>query len=337
MSAVPGRPKQARTAARPGEGIPVSALAQALMRHSRAATLAVAMGLALTAMVVWVDQPVARYMAELKASFVNAFQTITWFGKPGWALVPLLAGLAGVWGWRRWLLAYPDSVPSYASKVPEALLKRAQRAIIFILAAMAGAGLIVNLLKPLFGRTRPSELIAFDQHFFAWARFSDTWINSTLNSFPSGHAAAIVSLAAALAWLFPRGKWWFYAAALPVALSRPVVGAHYLSDVLAGAVVAVLWTGWLARRPWFGVKQSVVETAVAPSPLGEGAGVRVAVHDHWPNNTTSLAPTLSPQGERGQNPHATTAGKPGVKLAAKPSAKPASKPRNNRVRRATRR
>ncbi len=285
-----------------------------------------ALVLTLVALVVWVDQPVAHAMADLKASIVNSFQYITWFGKPGWALVPLLAGLAGVWGWRRWLVTHPK----YESKVPPAQLKRAQRAIIFILAAMAGAGLIVNLLKPLFGRTRPSELIGFDQHFFAWLRFSDTWINSTLNSFPSGHAAAIVSLAAALAWLFPRGKWWFYAAALPVALSRPVVGAHYVSDVLAGAAVAVLWTGWLARRPWFGV------TAVAPSPLGERAGVRAVAHDPLPSHTTTVTPTLSPQGERGQNPQPQRAGKTDVKLTAKAPIKPRRKP-NNRIRRAVRR
>ncbi len=276
-----------------------------------AMALVFALVLALVALVVWVDQPVARYMAGLNASFVNAFQTITWFGKPGWALVPLLVGLAAVWAWRRWLLMYPVSMPLYAAKVPPALLKRAQRAIIFILAAMAGAGLIVNLLKPVFGRTRPSELIAFDQHFFAWVRLSDTWINATLNSFPSGHAAAIVSLAAALGWLFPGGKWWFYAASLPVAISRPVVGAHYLSDVLAGAVVAVLWTGWLARRAWFGVVRT---TGVAPLA---------------PENT-SLTPTLSPQRERKQDPHAGRAGKSSVKTTQNTP----TKPRSKRIRRA---
>jgi membrane-associated phospholipid phosphatase len=208
-----------------------------------------AVGLTLLLLIGWVDQPVARAMAGLPEPIVASFQFVTWFGKPGWALVPLALMFVVAWGWRARLVA--RGVSKQNTALPQ--LVYTQRAIIFIVFSMAGAGLIVNILKPLIGRTRPSELIAQGQHFFAWFRLSDTWINSTLNSFPSGHATSIVSLAVALGFVFPKSRVWFWLAAIPVALSRPVVGAHYLSDVLAGAMVAVLWTTWLSRRPWFGL------------------------------------------------------------------------------------
>jgi membrane-associated phospholipid phosphatase len=61
-------------------------------------------------------------------------------------------------------------------------------------------------------------------------------------SFPSGHTATIVALASALWWLWPRHLLFYVSAAAIVAASRIVVGAHYPSDVIAGAFVAVLAT-----------------------------------------------------------------------------------------------
>jgi len=57
-----------------------------------------------------------------------------------------------------------------------------------------------------------------------------------------------------LAWVHPKGARLFYSFAAGVALQRVCTDAHYLSDVLAGAVVGLLWghacfgRGVLARR-----------------------------------------------------------------------------------------
>lgn len=67
------------------------------------------------------------------------------------------------------------------------------------------------------------------------------------SSFPSGHTAAAVGFAAAVAATSP---WWGTAAAIPtamVALERVHSGAHYLSDVAAGAAVG-LASAWLVHR-----------------------------------------------------------------------------------------
>jgi membrane-associated phospholipid phosphatase len=68
---------------------------------------------------------------------------------------------------------------------------------------------------------------------------------------------------AALWCLWPRPLWLYVFGAALVAASRVVTGAHYLSDVVAGAVIAVLVTraiaAWLfpQRRASRGEREAV--------------------------------------------------------------------------------
>jgi membrane-associated phospholipid phosphatase len=59
-------------------------------------------------------------------------------------------------------------------------------------------------------------------------------------SFPSAHTATAFGLALCLASLYPQGKGWFFTLASLVAMQRMVAGAHYLSDVLAGAAIGIV-------------------------------------------------------------------------------------------------
>ena len=67
--------------------------------------------------------------------------------------------------------------------------------------------------------------------------------------FPSGDAALAFATAGALAALWPRWRWIFYFGASLVAAERIAENAHYLSDVVAGAILGILCAG-VARR-WF--------------------------------------------------------------------------------------
>jgi membrane-associated phospholipid phosphatase len=79
--------------------------------------------------------------------------------------------------------------------------------------------------------------------------------HSRWQSLPSGHAATAAGLAAALIWLYPKGRKLFPVLVVLVACHRIEAEAHYLSDVLGGAAVGVivatacLSAGRLAR--WF--------------------------------------------------------------------------------------
>jgi membrane-associated phospholipid phosphatase len=112
-------------------------------------------------------------------------------------------------------------------------------------------GLIVNGLKLLVGRARPSsfeERIPDSQTLWVgWHADSSAqqWLNldHAMQSFPSGHTATAFGLAIGLSWLFPRGRYLFFTLAILASFQRIQANAHWCSDVLAGAAIAVLVGG----------------------------------------------------------------------------------------------
>jgi len=94
----------------------------------------------------------------------------------------------------------------------------------FVAASLVSAG-AVQVLKHLFGRARPEEIIVISDY----------------GSFPSGHAANAATVAAVAVVLFPRlwvaivGAVW----AVLMAFSRTYLHAHWLSDTVGGAMVGV--------------------------------------------------------------------------------------------------
>ncbi len=96
-------------------------------------------------------------------------------------------------------------------------------------------GLITQLLKHLIGRPRPNYTV-FDESL----SFNFFSTDSAFHSFPSGHSSTIVSVVLILSLLIPSLRSFFYLFGFLIAISRVVVGAHFVTDVLAGAVVAVM-------------------------------------------------------------------------------------------------
>jgi membrane-associated phospholipid phosphatase len=112
----------------------------------------------------------------------------------------------------------------------------------FLFLSIAASGVIVDVLKVIFGRTRPKLLFQSDVYAFTWLMWRpDHW------SFPSGHSATIVALMTALWFLWPQHLLFYILIATVVCVSRVVVGAHYLADSLAGALIAVLTTRYVAQ------------------------------------------------------------------------------------------
>jgi undecaprenyl-diphosphatase len=106
------------------------------------------------------------------------------------------------------------------------------------LAALVVSHLVVQIFKRTVGRPRPSRTLSTRATIAEPDRFS----------FPSGHAAAAMSIAVVYAVLFPAVAVPVILAAAAVGLTRVLLGVHYPGDVIAGqAIAAVTALAVLAR------------------------------------------------------------------------------------------
>ncbi|WP_157534317.1 phosphatase PAP2 family protein [Microbacterium sp. Leaf320] len=175
----------------------------------------------------WWNETISTYRAEWMLSFALILNDIG----GGWVaiiLVPLLMIIA-------------------------LLLARRWRAAVFAAAAFLASAGAVQLLKQLFGRARPEDMI----------------VVSDYGSFPSGHTANAATIAVVLWLVFPRvwtailGILWV----LAMAISRTLLSVHWATDTLGGALVGagvVLVLGSV-MLPWV---QSASRRAEAPAPIG---------------------------------------------------------------------
>jgi membrane-associated phospholipid phosphatase len=97
------------------------------------------------------------------------------------------------------------------------------RAGLFFLSASALSAAVVQVLKTVFGRVRPEDMLVISDH----------------GSYPSGHAANAATIAVVALVLLPRawvavvGGAWVFA----MAFSRTQVHAHWFSDTVGGVLV----------------------------------------------------------------------------------------------------
>lgn len=98
----------------------------------------------------------------------------------------------------------------------------------------------VLLSKSLIPRFRPNAFKGTDWWESFVTQNSDLAHKYALQSFPSGDTAVAFVLSTILAFHFPRHRIIFFVLALGCAASRYVLNAHWLSDILAGAILGYL-------------------------------------------------------------------------------------------------
>lgn len=130
------------------------------------------------------------------------------------------------------------------------VLARRWRSAVFAAVCFAASAGAVQLLKQLFGRARPEDML----------------VVSDYGSFPSGHTANAATIALVIWVLFPRvwtailGVLWV----LAMALSRTFLSVHWATDTLGGALVGagvvLVLAAWLL--PWVQQKKSEVDAPI---------------------------------------------------------------------------
>ena len=96
-------------------------------------------------------------------------------------------------------------------------------------AAILGV-LVFKALKRLSQRPRPCQI---EPHCWSKVLPPDKF------SFPSGHTMTAFSIALLISYFYPSLEAALFFLALSIAVSRIVLGMHFLSDVLAGMVMGV--------------------------------------------------------------------------------------------------
>ncbi|QQR68458.1 MAG: phosphatase PAP2 family protein [Alphaproteobacteria bacterium] len=186
-----------------------------------------------------VDHPLAQAAQDFAHAYPEierGFRVVTELGESSWYLWS--SGLSGLicWGLAR------------STYWPRAHARLMQGAIgcAWIFSCVAISGILTQILKRLIGRPRPSlsEKMGLDMFVFMPFAGSARW-----QSMPSGHATTVfVLLLALLPFLSRPWRGAGLALALVIAASRIITNAHYLSDLFAGALVAVATVGLLTPR-----------------------------------------------------------------------------------------
>ncbi len=112
------------------------------------------------------------------------------------------------------------------------------RAIEAAACAVTAGILIFHKVKHIFCRTRPRDI---EPHCWAHIVTRDKF------SFPSGHSTTAFAVALSLGSFYPEIMPLLLLLAANVALSRVIVGMHFLSDVLVGSGMGAL-LGYVAYR-----------------------------------------------------------------------------------------
>ncbi len=175
-----------------------------------------------------VDESIAQIMKSADDSHpvvTNAFRAITVLGLGKWYQWPSGLGVIAC------VVVYYSLKPG--NRLRNRVMTLGQN-LLFFFVCTGCAGIITNIIKPILGRARPKLL--FQDGIYG---FSPLTIHSDWNSMPSGHSTTVFAAAAALAILCPRLRYIWYASAGTIALSRIVVNAHFVADVLFGILV-----GW---------------------------------------------------------------------------------------------
>ena len=119
--------------------------------------------------------------------------------------------------------------------------------VFWVFCSVCSAAVVGGIIKLLLGRMRPIFYEALNTTGFF--PFTMDW---AFHSMPSGHTLASFAGLVMIGMVAPRGRWFMWALATIIGLSRVCVGAHWPSDVIVGAfigtVAAIITKDILSRR-----------------------------------------------------------------------------------------
>ena len=165
------------------------------------------------------DYSIASFFHSLNYQTKSLFGTLTHFGDSLYFFIPTILTWA--------LVKIIKSKNQIMNTISEISL--------FIFLNILLSGIVTQILKHIIGRPRPVLFNGFDLKSLDIIHFDSKW-----HSFPSGHSATIFAFIFCIIFLFPKIKNILITIAIIIASTRVIVGAHFISDIFGGALVAYL-------------------------------------------------------------------------------------------------
>lgn len=189
------------------------------------------------------DHILSAAATSLPESVRGVFFAITDIGLADWILIPSVVLL---------VISLLLALLMRSQAKPYRALIQMTQVYAFVFLGVGLPSLATNIIKRIVGRARPELYDTVGN--FTFEHFVNDW---TYQSFASGHTATIFAVAFVVSFLSPRWFWPAMAVAVLVAISRVVVGAHYPTDVIGGAVIGTL--GAYAVRNLFASRRVLFE------------------------------------------------------------------------------
>jgi membrane-associated phospholipid phosphatase len=172
-----------------------------------------------------IDRTMAHYFREHLATplFQFALKVTDWAkGGPWIASAAIIYLVAQAW------IEFAEETPAVRAISDYALA---------LLASFVVGSVILHTIKIFLGRRRPRD--EFEHGLYGFRYF--TW-QLQYDSFPSGHSMTIFCVAVVLSAAFPLLTPAWLLLAFGLSLTRAMLTAHFLSDVMVGAAIGIIAT-----------------------------------------------------------------------------------------------
>ena len=173
------------------------------------------------------DYSVASFFDSINHQTKSLFGTLTHFGDSLYFFVPTIL----IWGLIK-IIKSKNQIMETMSDIS-----------LFIFLNILLSGIVTQILKHIIGRPRPVLYNGFELKSLDIIQFDSKW-----HSFPSGHTATIFAFIFCMIFLFPKIKNALITIAIIIASTRVIVGAHFISDIFGGALVAYLSTIFISKK-----------------------------------------------------------------------------------------
>ena len=167
------------------------------------------------------DYSISKFFYNINSQTKSLFETLTHFGDSLYFFIPTFF----IWAFIK-IIKNKNKILITISDIS-----------LFIFFNILICGITVQILKHSLGRPRPNLFHSNNLTSIDIFNFDSSW-----HSFPSGHASTIFAFIFCLIFLFPKIKNILISIAIIIASTRVIVGAHYVSDIFGGTLVAYITT-----------------------------------------------------------------------------------------------